>query len=100
MNEVRDTMDIRRWEFNAFAVQAFLLAATAVVVAIMAGRQLPSLPQYAWFGIGMLLVLLLGIPIESVYVRAKRGHEIPLGRSITFSFLGAAIGAIVYRLMQ
>ena len=93
-------MDIRRWEFNAFAVQAFLLAVTAVVVAIVAGRQLPSLPPYMWFGTGILLVLLLGIPIESVYFRARRGRELPLGQSITFSFLGAVVGAVVYRLMQ
>ena len=93
-------MDIRRWEFNAFAVQAFLLAVTAVVVAIAAGQQLTSLPSYIWFGIGMLLMLLLGIPIETVYFRATRGRELPLGRVIAFSFLGAVIGAIVYRLMQ
>jgi hypothetical protein len=93
-------MDIRRWELNAFAVQAFLLAVTAVVVAIVAGRQLPSLPQYIWFGIGILLVLLLGIPIESVYFRARRGRELPLGQSIAFSFLGAVVGTVVYRLMQ
>ncbi|PYQ36112.1 MAG: hypothetical protein DMF57_01145 [Acidobacteria bacterium] len=94
------TMDLRRWEFNAFAVEAFLLAVTAVVVAIVAGRQLPSLPSYIWFGIGMLLMLLLGIPIESVYFRATRGRELPLGRMIAFSFLGAVVGTVVYRLMQ
>jgi uncharacterized protein with PQ loop repeat len=93
-------MDIRRWEFNAFAVEAFLLAVTAVVIAITAGQQLTSLPSYIWFGIGMLLMLLLGIPIETVYFRATRGRELPLGRMSAFSFLGAVIGAIVYRLMQ
>jgi hypothetical protein len=93
-------MDIRRWEFNAFAVETFLLAVTAVVIAIAAGQQLTSLPSYIWFGIGMLLVLLLGIPIESVYFRARRGRELPLGRLIAFSFLGAAVGTVVYRLMQ
>lgn len=93
-------MEIRRWEFNAFAAQAFLLAVTAVAVAIAAGQRLTSLPSYIWFGIGMFLVALSGIPIESVYLRARRGRELPLGQSIAFSFLGAVIGAIVYRLMQ
>ena len=93
-------MDLRRWEFNAFAVEVFLLAVTAVVIAIAAGRQVPSLPQHVWFGIGMLMVLLLGIPIESVYFRARRGRELPLGRMIAFSFLGAVVATVVYRLMQ
>jgi len=93
-------MDLRRWEFNAFAIQAFLVAVTALVVAITAGQQLTSLPSYVWFGIGMFLMALAGIPIESVYFRAKRGRELPLGQSIAFSFLGAVIGAIGYRLMQ
>lgn len=93
-------MEIRRWEFHAFAVQAFLLGVTGFVVATVAGRQLTALPEHIWFGVGMLLLMLSGIPIESVYFRARRGRELPLGQSVGFSFLGAVIGAIVYRFMQ
>ena len=93
-------MEIRRWEFHAFAIQAFLLGVTGFVVATVAGRQVTTLPQHIWFGVGMLLLMLSGIPIESVYFRARLGRELPLGQSIAFSFLGAVVGAIVYRLTQ
>lgn len=91
-----DNLPLKRWEFYAFVVQAFLIIGAAAVILSLARRLTIPLSAPVFAGSMFVVIALATLPVLSVVARLYYRHDIDIGATIFWAIaLALLVGTIM-----
>lgn len=95
--EPDDSIQMRRWEFNAVVLEVVFLVSAALGAGGALLRR-AGFPEYVAFAICFGAIGVVQLPILSVYART-RGNELKIGSQLMMIVIGTVVGALIFRFL-